>query len=341
MKIRTFIVLLLAMMFILPVGVRAEVLAQFPELTKPGYLTVDGDNIYIVNGATVRIYSMKDYKLKGTFGSKGEGPREFAIFGNGVGQILIFPQKDNLHVNSMGKISTWSKDGSFISETKSNPMISMIQPFGKGYAALGAVIDEKSKQFSMATNLYDLKLNKIKELSRLEMMRNQRFKFPFTTPIIFVTGDKLVVPGVKNAFSLYVFDTQGKKTAHITREYKLPDMTEKYKESILEYFRTSPFTKANYDRIKKNISFSDTFPAIRFFQVSDGLVLIRTYKKSGDKDEFFVYNTGGTFVKQGFLKVYSASVLQTNPSVFKNKTYYQLVENEDEEIWELHANKIW
>ena len=92
--------------------VTGEVVTSFPDLLKPTGLVIDEDNLYITEDITVYIFSMKDFKLIKKFGKKGEGPREFNRF------AAITPLKDKLLINSMSKISYYTKDGEYINEIK-------------------------------------------------------------------------------------------------------------------------------------------------------------------------------------------------------------------------------
>jgi hypothetical protein len=55
----------------------ASKIATFPDLLKPGRFVVDGKQIFITEGITIRIYSLEDFSLQKKFGKMGEGPREF------------------------------------------------------------------------------------------------------------------------------------------------------------------------------------------------------------------------------------------------------------------------
>jgi hypothetical protein len=48
----------------------------------------------------------------------------------------------------------------------------------------------------------------------------------------------------------------------------------------------------------------------------------------------------GRFIKQVYLPFTYMYGVQPNPVAVKHNTLFQLVENEDEETWELHATKI-
>jgi hypothetical protein len=48
-------------------------LAVLPEVNRPGFIEIDGEKIFILDGVTVKIYSMKDYRFLTKFGKEGQG----------------------------------------------------------------------------------------------------------------------------------------------------------------------------------------------------------------------------------------------------------------------------
>ena len=55
-------------------------LATFNEVLRPNRIVVDGDELFIVEGTTIYIYSMKDYKLKKNLGNKAKAYRNLKFF---------------------------------------------------------------------------------------------------------------------------------------------------------------------------------------------------------------------------------------------------------------------
>jgi hypothetical protein len=325
------------------VAVRAEVAAQLPDVMKPSNMAIDDDNIYIADGATIWIYSLKDYKLKGKFGKKGEGPREFTLSRGGQG-VMIFPQEDFLVVNTQGKVSFWKKDGMFIKEMKAPPGAvqggQWLQPAGKNYVGLGTAFNSKDQSFSIVVTLYDSNLNKIKGLILMPFMKNSKMEFPIQNPGVFAWGDKIVTTGDKFSFNMLVFDSQGNKVAGIKRDYKPLKMYSAYKEEVYDMFKKNPDTREFFEVVKQMVKIGDRFPPIQGFFVADQKIYIQTYKKQDDKYEFFIYGLDGKFIKQVYLPVNYMWGILPYPTAVKNNTLYQLIENEDEETWELHATKI-
>jgi len=341
MKRKKFIAIIVFCLIAMTGFLAAEVKASFPDILKPTFIAVDDQNLYINEKASIFVYSLKDFSLKTKFGISGEGPKEFKISPGGEG-IMIFPQPENLAINSVGKVSLFTREGQFIKEFMSpgGPMAQMVQPIGKNYIALMRSMDNSTQSMSMAVNLYDEKLNKIKEIFKMPIMKGGKMTFPMTAPTAFVDGNRMVCAGKVDAFSLLVYDEQGNQVAEITRDYKLLSVTKEYQNKIHELFKTMPDTKQYYDLFKNMLSFGDKFPPIQQFWVADGNVYIQTYKEKDGIEEFFVYSNSGKFIKQVQLPVHYMYGVRISPTAFKNNTFYQLIENDDEEIWQLHAHKV-
>ncbi len=81
-------------------NVYASKIVSLPEIFEPSSIVVDSNQIYIVEGTTIYIYSLEDFNLKKKFGRKGEGPQEFKD-----DIISIEVKSDYILVNSLNKVS--------------------------------------------------------------------------------------------------------------------------------------------------------------------------------------------------------------------------------------------
>ena len=90
----------------------AETIVPFPGLVKPDQIQVNDRYIYVGEGFKIKIFSLSDFKLKKTFGRRGEGPKEFKGF------ILVYVQPDYIFITSTHKVSYFTLDGEFIKEKK-------------------------------------------------------------------------------------------------------------------------------------------------------------------------------------------------------------------------------
>ncbi|MCI0470889.1 MAG: hypothetical protein L0Y73_04465, partial [Candidatus Aminicenantes bacterium] len=273
-------------------------------------------------------------------GKAGEGPQEFMLRG-GAG-LMVFPYKDYLLINSLGKISYFSKDGKFQKEvmTRSPMMIGYFQPTpGGDFAGLGFTFDNDKQSAFMTLNLYDEKFTKIKEIARQKFFSRGRLEFPMIIPVFIVDGNSIFMAG-ETGFVMNKYDLDGNKKVLITRDYSLLKVTGEYKEKVHNFFKTNPASKAAYENIKNMITFLDRFPAIYLFQIDSKKIYIITYLEEKGKYETFIYGTDGKFIKRLFLPINYQNVMQADPYTFYKNKFYHLIENEDTEQWELHAIKI-
>ncbi len=336
---RGFIFILLLMVF--SVFSFGEKLAVLPELLRPRYLAIDSyaPQFYVGDRAVVYIYSLEDFSLKGKFGKAGEGPQEFLVYG-GEG-VAVFPQENHLLVNSFGKVSFFSKEGKYLKEfnTMAISMFGLFQPVGKGYAGFGFTQDEKTQSLTLTVNIYDDKFKKIKEIQKLPFIQRGSLRYPTVTPLFYTMDNKIIAPEGKK-FILNIYDANGKKISSITHPYERPKVTDDYKKKIDHYLKTDPNTKGYYDMIKQMLKFDDYFPAIQFFAAADKKVYIQTYLETNGKWEFFIFDLEGKLLKRLFLPVAYLNPTTFHPYTFSRNKFYQLIENEDEEEWELHAIEI-
>lgn len=320
-------------------NIKAEKIAVLPELMNPTYLALDDQQLYVSDKETIYIYSLKDFKLKNKFGKAGDGPQEFRLqAGEGA---IVFPEKDFLIINSIGKVSFYTKNGVFKSENNVLAQrASLFSKAGNNYVGLSNTMDSKTQSMAFAVCLYDSKFSKIKDLKIIPFMKGGRFHFPMLPPAIGVTGGKIIVPGADNRFLVEILNPDGSKAATISRDYSPLKVSDQYKEKVYETFKTMPATKQAFDQIKAMITFSSEFPPFMTIIPADNLVYIWTYNQKNNLEEFFIYDLKGKLVKQVFLPVYYLYGIRPNAYAIKNNTFYQVVENTDDESWELFGTKI-
>lgn len=318
---------------------RAEKLVTLTDIMKPTFFVSGEDRFYVVETSKVHIYSLKDYKLKKTFGKAGEGPQEFrpAPFGPG---IIISPLKDSLLITSMGRVSHYTRDGEFIKMFNTGMMqFSFYQEIGDGLVGLGGDAERDGRTFYLTLNIYDKELKKTKELHRQKTFDRGSFEFPQTQTVPHASGDRVFLPA-ESGFKIYEFDTAGNRKVLIDREYDPVKMTDTFKEGVLEFFKTNPYTAPQYETFKNMIKFKSHFPVIQHMTGDGDKLYILTFLQEREKYETFVYDSRGKFLKRVFLPYHQENPFSIAPFDFKNNRFYYLPFNEDTEEWELHAMTI-
>ena len=310
-------------------------IAVLNELIKPETLCMDDTQYYITEGAAIFIYSLKDHKLVGKFGKAGEGPREFKATPGGYG-LRVFPLPDQILVNSLDKLSFFNKKGEFGKEMKA-PM-GVYQPLGEKFVGL-AFKAGADQSMAITVSLFNEKLEKGKEIYSRTLLQRGSMVFPVASPIFEARNGRIFIGG-EEGFVIRILDAEGNLLSSIARDYKRVKVSEEYKEGVFESFKNNPQTKGMVDYLKQMIKFKEFFPAIQLIFVDQASIYILTYRKQLEKYEIFIFDTSGKYIKQVYLPIQYIDRIQPYPFAIKNGILYQLIENEENEAWELHANEI-
>ncbi len=332
---KTLFVLIISL-FILSASLPGEVVATFPDLLKPTGLVIDDNNIYITENTTIYIYSLKDFKLIKKFGKSGEGPQEFNRF------VTITPLKDKLLINSMSKISYYTKNGEYIKEIKTKGGFSFLyQPLGDKYIGRGVSAKDNTRYVSI--NLYDKDLNKISTLINQEddnQFGKGVLKILNTTLSYTTFNNKLYLVNGSD-FEIKIFDSSAKEVMLIKRDYKKRKFTEEDKQMVFDEIKSSPQQRQFLEAIKKIAVFPKEWPAIASVFERDNVIYVSTFKsKDKTKYEFLLFDANGKFIHSMYIPLKFQTALRPYPMSIKNGKLYQLIENEDEEEWELHESFI-
>ncbi len=320
----------------------AEKVATFPQLNNPFYIMADEEQLYITDGPTINIFSLKDYKSIARFGRSGEGPQEFTLIPRRAeGNVNIFIHRDYIMANSQGKVSYFSKKGEFIRERRYDSSGALFQPLGNQF--VGEDFDQVGNTAFNIRNIYDSNFKKGLELYRRESFPQpegrDRNPFYMISPIMRVYQDKVYINDAEE-LKIHVFDGSGKKLAVISSDYDKLPVTEADRTNIMNWYKTNINFKDLYERWKSILKFPKYFPAIRWFHVTDDKVYVLTHKKEGEKSEFYIFAINGTFLKKVFLPLKEKDERLWYPYTIGNGKLFQLIENEKTEIWELYVTDM-
>lgn len=325
-------------LFLLVGLVFAEKSVTLPGLAVPFYIKADDTHLFITDGPTVNIYSLKDYRLVKRFGRAGEGPQEFNVNPRkSAGSVFIFLHTDYLLVNSRGKVSYFSKAGKFIKESRVNSRGTRFQPLGKQFAGEG--FSRENNILYNIRNIYDSNFKRGKELYRrkaFSQLEGDMNPFYMVSPITRVYDDKVFINDDEE-LKIHVFDSRGNKLSSIGCQYKKLVITDEYKKKIRHWYKTYRYFKDRYQLWKNRLKFPEHFPATRWFDVADHKIYVLTHKKKNKKSEFIILDLDGKFLKTVMVPLVEKDERLWYPYTIKNEKLYQLVENHDQEEWELHV----
>jgi hypothetical protein len=82
------------------------------------------------------------------------------------------------------------------------------------------------------------------------------------------------------------------------------------------------------------------YPAIRQFRISDDKIYVLTYERQTNQNEMVVLDLEGRLIKRVKIPVFERNPEHVFPFFIEKGRFYQLIENEESEIWELKVTEI-
>ncbi|UCH93685.1 MAG: hypothetical protein JSV88_25920 [Candidatus Aminicenantes bacterium] len=318
--------------------------AILTELANPYKMEADNRRLYIAEGASIFIYSLKDYSFIKRFGKQGEGPGEFKVVPNsnmGSVQFDIYP--DYLIVHSIGRVSFFTKQGEFIKEMQSPSSAGYYKPLGKGNGFVGAAFSRENKSYYRTINVYDPGLKKIKELYRQPAWFNPGKNINLFTLLrglwFDVSAQILFIEKEKNRILL--FNHKGEPMDSLLPPIKPLKVTPGKKKELLHVLETSARFKAFYQRFKSSIRVPAYYPGIHSLHVGNQKIYVLSWRKKKGKSECLIYDLKKKVWDKMYIPLKEMNALMPYPFTIRNGKLYQLIEAEDTEKWELHVESIF
>lgn len=312
----------------------ADKVIPLADLSRPEAVEVSKDNAYIVDGVHVYIYSLTDFKLKKKFGRMGEGPQEFKNW------IILYVQPDHLFINSPNKISYFNLEGKFIKEIKAKYIWGRFKPLDESFVGYSYLFEGATRYEGVY--IFNADFSKVKELSRKKhfFQKDQYInRIEERPPFFYIVGKKIFVDDPKGI--IHVFDKNGNELYTVDAKLEPLKFTAADKDRYVKWFTRTPQRKQTYERRKSFFRFPKYFPPIRMFHVVDNKIYILTFKEKDNKNECVILASDGTFIKRAWLPVgpFEESIIPLFYTI-KNDKLYRIVENEEDEQWELHISAI-
>ncbi len=313
------------------------------DLINPYSLRVDNGKLYIVEGTSIYIYSLKGLKLENKFGKKGEGPEEFRVAPRtNMGNVNIEIYSDFILVNSLGKISFFSKDGEYQKEIRASGNWRSFKYLGDKFVGFGGFSREKNIQFIHLRIYDDLQKNGI-DFFKQQVFFNQGNVNPFLFhgPNFYTVNGKIYVEKDKNR--ILVFDKIGNQISSIdvNKGYRKVLVTDKDRSKFLNYFKTHPSFKELYGRVKRDIKLNKYLPGIKLFLFADNKFYLIRWTSSDSKQDIAVFDLNGKLIKKAQTTFLMKDMMIPYAFTISNDLLYQLIENKDEEgNWDLFATPI-
>jgi hypothetical protein len=322
----------------------AEKVAEFTEVFKPMKILVDGDRLIIAQEKIVSIYSLKNMELIADIGKLGEGPGEIKQSAD----VYSFP--DSIVLFSTGKMLWYTKDGKLIKEMKVKNEIRTMAPLKKNYVGAEEINLPNAEAGGRKIVLLDENFKEIKNLyeapNYVNIGRMGVFKkFVMILPMLEAAAfyDKIFIADTKKGFFIEVFDNNGNHLYTIKKELEPVEISEEFKKTIMAEAEAD--NRRLWQRVEKVVTFPKYFPELRSFFIEDGKIYATTYKEKDNKHELIILDLKGNILKSVFLtlkswKIYKHSRRHRDLFTIKNGKIYELVDNPEEELYELHITNF-
>jgi len=342
---RIFLIILL--MLLMGNMVFSKNLGVLPEVLNPENIQVRDNEVFVVEGATIYVFSTENLELIKKMGRKGEGPGELKVTPFLSNSMSI--SGDQIIFDSIDKLVFFSREGNFIKEKKRSPQFTQMLPIKDNFIVRKRLLIEK-KQFT-SINLFDSKTGKIRELYKQEFsaQRNLINMIPDSINIQ-VHEDKVFIEESPKGFFMEVFNHNGEKLYSIEKEIERIKLSKEDREGALNQLKVDPFIKMQRGgwegfKSQNKMIFPDFYPSIQDFVISDNKIYVRTHKVLDGREEYIIMGLKGKILKRVFLPAvqkpsFTEQMLGTNIKFFsisRDKFYY-LIEKEEE--WELHVTII-
>ncbi|MCP5049423.1 MAG: 6-bladed beta-propeller [bacterium] len=341
---------LILVFLLLTTGLFPVKIADLEEVIKPGFLQVDGDDLFVVEAAdrSILVYSLKTNKLKLKVGKKGEGPGEYA-WPPRIQEIT----KDYFMATSVGKCVWYSRTGELKREQKVPAAYFRLKPVKNHYFYRSVTYNHHI--ITAHLNFVDSNFENPKEFYSEVMDWTRKFSNdPPSTETKVVThlfdflsyGDKFYLANSHKGFVIEVFDSNGKLlyTIDKTKEIAPLPIGDAYKVRAREACRKLYPRDARRFR-PSSFTFYKNFPAMKSLRVDEGKIYITTFNVNKDGlKELIVLNLKGEILGRTFLPFKSTRFYYATNAfesfTFHKGTLYELVNDDEREMYELHATDI-
>lgn len=318
-------------------------LAVLPEINNPSMIDVCGSELFILDGEQVVVYSLKNYRLLNRFGKKGEGPGELIT---SIDMPLTMKVKGKqVLLNSATKMIVFSKSGKMLREIKTSFPLIEAQPIGKNYAVTIFKRDKKSSGMA-STWIYNQNFKEIKKIYETNVpndYKKKRIAVPMISTFLRCCNNKIFVFDQQKGFRIKIFNQAGKSLPGIKIPYSKIKTSDAFKKKMMAVLSTYPAYKQASTEWRGMVYIPEYLPVIRNCLIDGKKLYVQTYRMKGELSEFYILDFSGKVLKKVFLPGADGEQVRVNPActyAIQGNRYYYLLEDIEEEQWELFVKKI-
>jgi hypothetical protein len=313
-------------------------------LVPEGFVVTQGE-VFVLEEASVFVYSLSDLNQKRQFGREGQGPGEVQVTPWLSNLLYVFP--DKILIDSVNKVVEYSRNGEFLNEFRRSEQFTQMMPVADYFVVRKRVQDPtEMKQYSTIT-WFDPKTEAAKELYR-QPFAAQRGQVEMVPDSIhfFIYQDKIFIEQSINGFVIEVYDCKGSPLYSIEKDLERIPLKRADRSELEESLYLDPFMKIgpdNWEQFKSQTKmiYPDAFPAIQDLFLADDRIYVQTYKRMNGKTQFVILDLKGKELGEIYLPSvqwpsYTEQMMGTGVRLYciEKDEYYYIVEKDE---WcELH-----
>lgn len=349
--------MLIVLLMLLPLLIYPRKIGELTEVLKPDNISIFENDLFVAEGSTFYIYSLDDLQLKKKFGRKGEGPGEILSIPNFPTRIHGLP--DYILVEGINKILFFNREGEFVKEIRKPAGTTQMFPLGNHFVAKRIIPSDDNRTILSAVYLYDSDMKQVKSLYEQKFVQQgapPNLKLSMVSDFInFRVYDKrLFIEESPKGFLIEVFDENGNRLYAIKKSPEPVVVTAAHRDQLIADLKEDPWVKpqiqalGGWEEIKKimKLEFQDHFPAIQNLDISDGKLLVQTYREKQEKEEYIIMDLSGKIEKRVFIPrkvkvLLMPQIMGVKLYAIHNQKLFYVRENDEEETWEFHIENIY
>jgi hypothetical protein len=253
-------------------------------------------------------------------------------------------KQDKVILNSVYKAIIYDKLGKMRKEAKfTKHMLSEAFPIGENFIATKFKwVDATLTASTFICNPEFKEIKKIYGTALPQSHKKRKFAMPPLCTFARCTGDRIFLFDQQKD-TVMVFDSKGNQKSEIKFPHEKIMTDDAFKNKVNDSIKIHPTLRNAPPEFMKLIYTPDVLPVFRDCRVIGDRLYIQTYRQKGDLSEFLIIDFSGKVEKKLFLPGAGRLQIRINPGstyAFYDGKYYYLVDNINEEQWELHLQKL-
>lgn len=322
----------------------AEKKAEFPDILKAESIQVDRDQLIVTQENLVSLYSLTDYHHITDFARRGEGPGELKQ------SAIVHVLPDSLMTFSRGKVLWFSRQGNLLREVKVSLEYRDIRPVSNHFLGIQEINTPQQeasiRRFSLLNGNFEKSKDLYETANNVSIGRDgvhQEFSMLSHTLDAAVADDRIFIADSSKGFFITVFDSQGKSLYTIQKKGAPQRVTDAFKREMSQALRS--LNQRLWTQVKDRLSFPEFYPALRSFFRADGKIFVTSYLTREKKHQLITLDHMGKIIKDQFIelpswRIFPYNVRQRDLFTIHEGKVYELVDNPDREVYELHVREI-